>query len=275
MKWVWIKYVILLVVVFVSYEIVVWRNLIPKLYKGFRRNFFMKRAWIKYIILLVVLIGAFISYEMVLWRNLIPEYFFSIYSDKMQLGDMDVVVFLDKDVVPKSMHGYPVHFNVWVKGDSLFYKKTHSIFLERYFDVDAKDIEPYYEYFPHRGSVKFVSIVNGPRYSDKQYVHMLARNRDGVLFALTIVEKLLDSSGNITSECRLCFPEKESCDQIDDAKSQLGIKKEMANDLLLGEEIRQIADWHAWRPASCLDSLFKRKQPSDVVEDYFREMGLD
>lgn len=235
----------------------------------------MKWGWIKYVILPVLVIGAFASYEMVLWRNLIPEYFFSIYSDKMQLSDMDVVVFIDKDVVPRSMHGYPVHFNVWVKGDSLFYKKTHSVFLERYFDVDAKDIEPYYVYFPYGGFVKFVSIVNGPRYKDKLYVHMLARNRDGVLFALTIVEKLMDSSGSVTSECRLCFPEKESCDQIDDAKSQLDMKKELANDLLLGEEIHQIAGWHTWRPVSCLDSLFKRNQPSDEVEDYFHEMGLD
>lgn len=221
--------------------------------------------WTVFKIILISLV-LFIVAELVLWRNLIPEHFFSIYSDRMHVDGLDVVVFLDKDVMPSSFHGDPVHFNVWVKSGIFSYVKSHSVFLGRYNDVCARSILPYYEYFSDKGAVKFVSVANGTRYRNEQEVHMLVRGRENILFALTVTEKMLDTLGTVANKCSLCFPEKESCGQADYAKNLLEIKELTKNDLSIGEEIRYVASQYTWRTADCLDSLFQRPSRLDESE---------
>lgn len=71
----------------------------------------MKWGWIKYVILPVLVIGAFVSYETVVWRNLALDHFFSKRVSVHEYGELKIVenvneVGLHKKVVTDLFYKY-------------------------------------------------------------------------------------------------------------------------------------------------------------------------
>lgn len=205
--------------------------------------------WIAFKIILAIATLVFVV-EFILWRNLIPEYFFSAYADKVNVGDTEIAVFVDKDFIMQSFHGHTYRFYVWVRKQNFFYSLSHSDYLGKYFEVDVDKIVPYYVSMSKEETVKFVYVSEDRRYPNHRDTYALIQDETGEIIALDIFEEKNDTLNTIESKCRIRIPERGASVPAESVQFEEASLK----------EIKRVINQYTFKELDCLDSLAKEQK---------------